>query len=285
MRIEKTVSLPGIHAPFTIAYTQQIFTQGDSEVKIYDDYKISLLLSDGLAAVLNDKIIDTGKNSILFFRPDEIHFGRFFRSGMHSYIDFFLPVSLYKSLFDNEELTFFLTDSSADRVNYILPDTNRREHLSELAQEAISALTGEAPVNDVELFSVMIQVLLLCSRSYEAQKSNPLPSEIPKFVNHTLSYIAENYDKALSLHQLASQAGCSVAYLSRIFKQYTGKTIYNHIIDIRIGNAQILLRNGKSVTEACSLSGFEDCSNFIKTFKKLTGQTPLQFKNNICGIR
>lgn len=281
MRIQKVISLPGIDTSFSAAYTQQVFTQRDSEVRIYDKYKISILLSEGLAAVINDNVIDTGKNSILFFRPDEIHFGRFFRTGLHSYIEFFIPISFCESLFGTETLTSFLTDSSADRINYVIPDTNGQKYISDLVQQTISALTSNEPINDAELFSIMMQVMLLCTKSYETQKINPIQSEIPKFVNRTLLYIAENYEKDLSLNQLAAQAGCSVAYLSRTFKQYTGKTIYNHIIDIRIGNAQILLRNGRSVADVCSLVGFDDCSNFIKTFKKLTGKTPLQFKNNI----
>ena len=69
-----------------------------------------------------------------------------------------------------------------------------------------------------------------------------------------------------------------VAYLSRLFKQYVGTSVYNYITVTRIANAQKLLKNGATVTEACFCSGFEDCSNFIRTFKKLTGETPLGYK-------
>jgi len=281
MRISKVVSIPGIANTFSVIYIQQYFTQRDSEVKIYDTYKISILLSDGLAAVVNDKVIDVGKYSILFFRPDEIHFGRFFRPGMYSYLDFLIPISFCQNLFGHEECISFLTDTSADRVNYIVSDTRLQTYLSNLVQDTINTLTNGDLLSEAELFSIMMQILLQCSKAYDLQKNTPLESNIPKFVNRTLQYIAENYAMDLSLNQLAAEAGCSVAYLSRTFRQHTGKTIYNHIIDTRIGNAQILLRSGKSVTETCTLVGFEDCSNFIKTFKKLTGKTPLQFKNKL----
>lgn len=56
-------------------------------------------------------------------------------------------------------------------------------------------------------------------------------------------------------------------------------TIYQYIVNIRINNAKIMLENGETVTNACYFSGFEDCSNFISTFKKIVGITPFKYKN------
>lgn len=283
MRIERTVKLPQINAFFSAAYTQEVYTQRDSAVEIYDKYKISILLSDGLAAVVNDCVVDTGKNSVLFFRPEEIHFGRFIHSGMHAYLDFYIPLDFLEILFGNADLTLFFTDQSDKRVNYIVFDANGQRNIAEIAQKTIHALESQGAVSDIEIFSLMVQVVLLCAKSYETQKRQPLQNKIPEFVSKTLLYISENYGQKLSLDMLASQAGCSVTYLAKVFKQYTGKTIYNHIIDTRIGNAQIMLKHGRSVTDVCFETGFDDCSNFIRTFKKMTGQTPLQFKNRISG--
>ena len=284
MRIEREVKLPNIETPFSVAYVQEVYSQRDSAVEIYDKYKISILLSDGLAAVINNTVIDTGKNSILFFRPEEIHFGRFFRSGMHAYLDFYIPLTFLKKLFDNTDLTFFFTDTSDKRINYIVFDTGGQRHIAEIAQKTIHALENCDTMSDVEIFSLMVQVILLCAKFYEEQKRSPLENELPEFITKTLLYISENYGQKLSLDMLASLSGCSVTYLAKVFKQYTGKTIYNHIVDTRIGNAQILLKQGNSVTEVCFASGFDDCSNFIRTFKKMTGKTPLQYKNSFCTV-
>lgn len=280
MRIEKEVRLPNVDACFLAAYTQDVYTQRDSAVTIYDKYKISIMLTDGLAVVVNDAVIDTGKNSILFFRPDEIHFGRFFRSGLHAYLDFYIPIAFLENLMGNTDKSLFFSDTLKDRINYIVFDASGQRNLSEIAEKTIRALENQCTMSDLEIYSLMLQVVLLCANSYDIQKMHPIQNKVPEFVTKTLLYISENYGQKISLEYLAAKAGCSVTYLARSFKQYTGKTIYNHIIDTRIGNAQRLLKQGLTVTEVCYATGFDDCSNFIRTFKNMTGKTPLQFKNS-----
>ena len=285
MIIQKNIEFPNFEEPISAAYYVKEFTGEDSEVKIYNKYKISILLSDGLAAVTKNTVIDVGKNNILFFRPDEIHFGRFLRAGLHRFIDFYIPLRFFKNVFNDTEVISFFEDRSDERVNYIIFDADTQKVVIDIARKIVNILRSEHKSGNTELFSLMLQVVILCFENYEKQKKNPQMINMPEFVTKTLLFISENYREKLSLNALAEHAGCSVAYLARIFKQYTGKTMYNHIIDVRIGSAETLLNQGYSVTDACFASGFDDCSNFIRSFKRITGKTPLQFRHDdINGI-
>lgn len=102
---------------------------------------------------------------------------------------------------------------------------------------------------------------------------------MPEIITRVMYFISEHYSEKISLTELAKISNCSVTYLSRIFKQSTGMTLYNYITSVRVSNAQTLLRENLSVTEVCFLCGFNDCSNFINTFKKITGKTPSKFQN------
>lgn len=281
MKIKHTVKLATAKGSLTAVYVEEHFTQSDSRIKLYDCYKISILLSDGLAAVARDRVINPGKGGILFFRPDEIHFGRFFRDGVHKYLDFYIPCDLFQRLFGEDTRLNFFEDTAEDRINYICPDSASAKTVTEAAVEALRVLKNPngGRKRDMKLFSLILQTVMLCEENYEAQKKKAPKNEMPVFVTETLSYISEFYAQGLTLDMLADNAGCSVAYLARIFKQYTGKTVYRHITDTRIANAQLFLRQGCSVTEACFLAGFNDCSGFIRVFKELTGKTPLQYKN------
>ena len=274
MQIQKDIQ-PFKDSDFvSVCYNESFFDGKDTAVRIYDRYKISVLLSDGLNAVKGNTLIQSEKYTILFFRPDELHFAHFTKPGNHAYLDIFVPPSFFEKMCVPHETLCFLTDTSENRINYITEKTKT----AEMVHTAVDALKNDSPASEIKLFSVFLQILLLCGECYEKQKATPQNKNIPAVVSKTIQYISENFEQKLSLDALSESANCSVAYLSRLFKQYVGTSVYNYITVTRITNAQKLLKNGATVTEACFCSGFEDCSNFIRTFKKLTGETPLGYK-------
>ena len=62
-------------------------------------------------------------------------------------------------------------------------------------------------------------------------------------------------------------------------KQRSDSTIHEHILFKRINKAKQLLREGSTVTDTCQLAGFNDYSNFIRTFKKAVGLPPRQYQS------
>lgn len=280
MKLQKKIKVFDDCDEISVMYTEENYYTIDTGIIIYDKCKISILLSDELNAVIGDSVIKGEQNSVMFFRPDEIHFGRISRAGKHCYLDFLIPVEFLKKFSMKENAFHFLTDKSNNRVNYIMFDINHQKIISEIAEECVQLLKSGYKYSDLNLFSLMLRIVLLCAEFYEKQKDNPTKGQIPYIVRQTMIYIKKNFEKKITLTHLAEMANCSVSYLSRIFKQYTGITIYTYITVARIENARIMLNEGANVTEACFSSGFDDCSNFIRTFKKLTGKTPMQFKTS-----
>lgn len=94
-------------------------------------------------------------------------------------------------------------------------------------------------------------------------------------VKKSIKYIQENYEKNLSIDDIAKKIGLSKFYLCRIFKEITGNTIILYINLIRCSNAKQLLQSGKyTVSEAAFLCGFDNLSYFSKTYKKHIGCLP-----------
>ena len=261
----------------TVSYTSLHFEQGDTPIHAYAQHRICILFSSGMNAIMGDKMINATSNSILFFRPEELHFGRVIKSGMHEYIDIFLPLTL-PTHFHCTQVIDFLTDTSKNRINCIQFNPANQTKIQEISKSIINELLLADAKSEMRLFSLILQIILLCSDAYEAAKANPTNTKFPPFVQNTLLYISKNYTQQISLEQLAIRERCSISYLARIFKQYTGITIYQYITNLRFAHAQKLLIDGVSVTEACFASGFNDCSSFIKKFKELTNLTPKQFQ-------
>ncbi|MCH5247876.1 MAG: helix-turn-helix domain-containing protein [Muribaculaceae bacterium] len=94
-------------------------------------------------------------------------------------------------------------------------------------------------------------------------------------------YIKQNYKDHLTLESLASIAGMSPTSFSRFFKEKTGRTVSDYIIDIRLGHATRKLANDKDpITEVCFDCGFNNISNFNRLFKRKKGCTPHEFRDN-----
>lgn len=92
-------------------------------------------------------------------------------------------------------------------------------------------------------------------------------------------YIDVNYHRQLSLEQLAKISGLSKNYLCVLFKEYSGRTIFNYIIERRIQNAIIqLLSTRKKVIAIATDCGFNDLSYFNRSFKKIIGQSPSNYR-------
>lgn len=101
-------------------------------------------------------------------------------------------------------------------------------------------------------------------------------------VDDILSYINNNINQPISIANLASRFFISESYICRIFKSTTGTTINKYITARRISIAKSLLAEGIGVTEVCERCGFNDYSNFLKSFSKSVGISPKKYAQ-ICN--
>lgn len=93
-------------------------------------------------------------------------------------------------------------------------------------------------------------------------------------IKEIIQYINENISSPLSLDEIAERFYISKYHLCRIFKESTGFTVGNYIINKRILLTQELYRSGKKLSYACYEAGFGSYSNFYKAYVKVMGVSP-----------
>lgn len=99
-------------------------------------------------------------------------------------------------------------------------------------------------------------------------------------IEHIQKFISENYAKNLAIAEIAASVYLSQTYVSLLFKQETGETIYEYLMKVRIAKAKELLRDPYiKFYEVCELVGYTDPSYFSKLFKKMTGVTPSTYRD------
>jgi len=98
-------------------------------------------------------------------------------------------------------------------------------------------------------------------------------------IRPAINYIDANYDKPMTLAEIARVSHLSVSRLAHVFKEQMGITIIDYVTSVRIERAkQLLLATDQSCTEVCFEVGYNNQSYFTRTFKALVGMTPRQFR-------
>ena len=103
-------------------------------------------------------------------------------------------------------------------------------------------------------------------------------------VSAALEEINERYSELFGVEELAESLQFNKSYLIRRFKKETGLSPGKYLQDVRINRAkELLTRPQHSLEVVAALSGFSCANYFCKVFKKITGETPTEYRNKSIG--
>ena len=119
-----------------------------------------------------------------------------------------------------------------------------------------------------ELFDAIIR-----KRSAAAQEPKP------QWVDRMTEYIETHYtDENLGLTEVSSEFGITPSYATRVFKQYTGRGIYETIQHVRLKAAKNLMDTDCTMKQIAMKVGYTSFLSMNRAFKKYEGSTPSQFR-------
>lgn len=115
-------------------------------------------------------------------------------------------------------------------------------------------------------------------RPYIDSLTKSYNSAMKQLVEDVLARIEDNFMSELSLETIASEAGVSTSQLSRAFKQMIGSNYVNYVTALKINRAkEMLVKTDMMINEIAEAIGYQP-SYFNRTFKKLEGMTPGQYR-------
>lgn len=148
---------------------------------------------------------------------------------------------------------------------------------------AIEALKGHAddyiqkPL-DIDKTKEIIERLLETKKVKGDIDTNGIKGKIERVKD----FAKRNYHKKVCLKDAAGAVFLSPKYLSRIFKQRTGKSFSEYKLKIKIEKAKELLSTtGYNVNQIAEKLGYENVESFIRFFKKLAKYTPTEYRKKI----
>ncbi|MTI47134.1 response regulator [Sporosalibacterium faouarense] len=123
-------------------------------------------------------------------------------------------------------------------------------------------------------FSTYIKQMLL-------DINNNREKQLEGIIIEAIEFIKENYNKNVSLRDVAKNLNMSYHYFSKFFKESIGKNFVDYVTDIRMSKAKELLENEDYSIKAISFDiGYNDPNYFSKIFKKYFGMSPTEFRQN-----
>ena len=126
-----------------------------------------------------------------------------------------------------------------------------------------------------EHLSALLTLLMIESWHPSRQKSAVKQSSVFAVEN----YLRENYKKRIVLDELADQFFINKYYLSRSFKKKYGLSLWTYLLQLRITEAKTQLRFTDKTIEQIALDcGFEDLNYFSRTFRRIEGISPSEYR-------
>jgi YesN/AraC family two-component response regulator len=113
---------------------------------------------------------------------------------------------------------------------------------------------------------------LKCEKTQQNNENN--------YISKVILFIKQNYHTDFSINNMADSIGLNAAYLSRIFKTATGKTIIEYITLFRLEKAKEMMQAGDmAIKDISAAVGYNEVRSFTRFFKKYEGVTPGEYRD------
>ena len=133
-----------------------------------------------------------------------------------------------------------------------------------------------------EVVKLLFKVFLIrcCRNAMQKGLVSSEPTALPhRSIVDLRGFLDQHYAKPHTLESLATRVRLSRSYLCRAFKAYTGKRLFDYLIERRIQAAMMFLRGSDEKVLGIALDcGFNDLAYFNRKFKKIVGITPTQYR-------
>jgi AraC-like DNA-binding protein len=190
----------------------------------------------------------------------------------------------------DECLSFFLAPELVDMIGErsdawqagAVPPLSELMVLGELAQ---AAAEGQSDIGLDEIGHLLASRLVEVVGG-EQRKSTSVTAKDRRRAVETALWLDAHSDQPIDLDHAAAEAGVSPFHFLRLFSRVLGVTPHQYLVRCRLKHAaRLLAEDGRDVTDIAYDVGFGDLSNFVRTFHRAAGVSPLKFRQASRGMR
>ena len=246
----------------------------------HDFYEIYFYISGRVTYTIEGRSYKLKPGDILLVHSRELHKPVIEAGESYQRIVLWVnPEFLQARSIEGANLSMCFETDSPKRHNLLRPNSemsaNIKSILNKFERACISSAFGSPILRNTYLLELLIYLNRAVLETYEEDIEADM--EYNEKINDIIGHINENLCEELLLDDLAAKFYMSKYHLLREFKKHTGFTIHKYICQKRLISSKAMLREGLSVSEACTKCGFGDYSNFIRSFKSSYGVPPRKY--------
>lgn len=278
--------------PFKIprAKDETILYQMDKEIVLYnklhqhEEIQVSYIEKGCGTLIAGDTILEYNEGDIIIFGSNLPHVLR------NEPLEIEDTYNIVHTIFFNGEevikqMSYFM---EFEKLKQTIEDTKNGLRIfskKNKIKKTILKMSAQKDTNKLVLFFKLLKYI-------ESAKKSPLCNFIyekkitdteGKRMQMVFEYVMNNFDKKISLEEIANIANMTKNAFCRYFKVRTNKTFFQFLIELRIEKAARLITTNKEINiiEIAELSGFTNISNFNRKFKEIKKVAPMQYKKQL----
>ena len=246
----------------------------DHSARIVKDYELDYYLSGNRTLYIDNKKIIIKPNTLILKRPGQIVYGVGELNCYMLTLDFSRTKDSYHYKRNGPGK---IQELSSNTLLNNIPVLLMPQHHSEIKQllQFLSIYPDKS--KNSEFDSVVMELLcLIFADSYHLTENNYFTTDDLAYI---CRYMQKHYTENLTIEDLAEKIHLNKSYFIRKFKSKFGVSPYKYLLDIKLNNAKILLKDTNlSIEEIATLSGFYSSSYFSSIFKREFEITPGNYR-------
>lgn len=243
----------------------------------HQELELIYILEGKLTVEIENKPVNLSEEDILLINLNKKHFCR--GSGEVIFVKVMIDYAFVSNILGKRNLVFWCDSTQDESSRY----DELRKVLRKLLIQYLGCKNGKKNFEYIalcyHLTSLLTAYFLLhTSASEEGEEKNKHGARIEAITE----FIYANYQRKITLKDLAEEFYLSEGYLSRFFKKNYGVNFAKYLENIRIYNVMNdLMYTNEPITDIAYNNGFSNITAFNKAFKQQHGMTPSAMRKKI----